>query len=124
MTATNYRGRIEPREYRIIAVQLISGKQPELPQLTFTQNISGRGARIHTRRLWAPQSVVAVASLSGDFSSTGRVTYCQQITLHEFAIGVEFHCPSGSWVLSPLAAPGAHIHVEETPQAPDPDCRR
>jgi hypothetical protein len=69
-------------------------------ETTFTQNVSSRGARVLSTRPWKINDRLMIATLTGSFSALARVAYCQQIPKGEFAIGVEFLEPTGSWVLA------------------------
>ena len=97
--------RMENRIPMAVAIQ-ISGnlRQPGI-EMTFTENVSTRGARILTQRQWRRNERLTVASLPGDFTSPARVAYCQRLREAGFAIGLEFLEPSGRWVIDPSAAP-------------------
>ena len=72
--------------------------------MTFTENVSTRGARILTQRLWQRNERLTVASLPGDFTSRARVAYCERLREAGFAIGLEFLEPNGRWVIDPSVA--------------------
>jgi hypothetical protein len=55
--------------------------------MTFTENVSARGARVTTARRWRPGTRVLVTFLR--VRSEGRVTYCLRKDGGDFAIGVE-----------------------------------
>ena len=88
-----------------VAIQ-ISGntRHPEI-EMTFTENVSTRGARILTQRLWQRNERVTVATQPGGFTSPARVAYCEPLRETGFAIGLEFLEPSGRWVIDPSVAP-------------------
>jgi len=87
-----------------VAVQIAG--HPDTPgvEMTFTENVSSRGARVLTSRRWKPNDRLLLASLPGDFQSSARVAYCELRRGEGFAIGLEFLRPSGKWVINP---PGA-----------------
>jgi len=92
--------RYEPRIPMEVPVQ-ISGHS-EMPgiEMTFTQNVSSRGARVLTTRRWRQHDMVMVSSPSG-FKSPGRVAYCESARGESFVIGVELLQPTGDWVIQP-----------------------
>jgi hypothetical protein len=96
--------RTEPRVPMEVAVQIAG--HPDTPgvEMTFTENVSARGARVLTWRRWKPNDRLLLASLPGDFQSSARVAYCEPRRGEGFAIGLELLRPSGKWVINP---PGA-----------------
>jgi len=66
---------------------------------TFTENVSVRGARVVSVRRWEQGDQLVFASRTGEFRSSARVAYCQQLQGDGFAIGVEFLEPKGRWVV-------------------------
>jgi hypothetical protein len=58
-------------------------------EMTFTENVSTRGARVTTVRRWQPGARVLVTFLRNGVRSEGRVAYCQRKESGDFAIGVE-----------------------------------
>ena len=58
-------------------------------EMTFTENVSARGARVTTVRRWRPGTRVLVTFLWNGVRSEGRVAYCQRKESGDFAIGVE-----------------------------------
>jgi len=98
---------VERREQRIpmeVAVQV--GGHPQIPgvEMTFTENVSSRGARVLTSRRWTTNDRMVIASLPGDFQSVARVAYCHPLRNQGFAIGLEFLQPNGRWVINVPAA--------------------
>ena len=91
----------------------ISG-HPRVPgiEMTFTENVSSRGARVLSERRWQPNERLAIASLSGDFRTMARVVYCHALNGGEFAIGLEFLEPIGSWITNPSSiGSGNNVHA-------------
>ena len=93
------RGRYEKRSAATIAVMLISA-DPVLPietEMTSTENISSRGARVVTKKLWSENDSLVIKSLEVDLQSEARVTYRQPIRENVYAIGLELIAPTGNW---------------------------
>lgn len=77
---------------------MLTGADPAfLTELTVTQDISSRGARIVTKELWRADDSLVIKSLEGDLQSEARVVYRQAIREEVYAIGVELIGPMGSW---------------------------
>ena len=60
-------GRIEKRSATSVAVQLAREHQLALGEMSFTENISPRGARVLTSGPWRPNERLVISSLSGGF---------------------------------------------------------
>lgn len=104
MSKTFSSPRVEPRIPMEVAVQISGHSEMPGVEMTFTQNVSSRGARVLTTRRWRPDDMLVVSSPSG-FRSPGRVAYCQHAPGETFAIGVELLQPTGQWVVPPKSAP-------------------
>ena len=91
--------RLEKRIPMAIAVQLSGHDRTPGSETTFTENVSGRGARVMSFRRWAPNERLEIASLPGDFRAVARVAYCEA-QREGFAIGLEFLEPNGRWVIN------------------------
>lgn len=93
--------RAEPRVPIEVAVQIAG--HPHIPgvEMTFTENVSSRGARVATSRRWKINDRLLLVSLPGDFQSLARVAYCQPVRGEGFAIGLELLRPKGKWVINP-----------------------
>jgi hypothetical protein len=78
-------------------VRLASLEQPFVTEPTSTQNISSRGARVMTQRIWEPGSRLLIKSLRGDFWARARVVYWKSFSSSRFAIGLEFVARAGNW---------------------------
>jgi hypothetical protein len=96
--------RMENRIPMAVAVQISGNARVPGIEMTFTENVSTRGARILTQRSWRRNERVTVSLSPGDFNSRARVAYCEPLRDTGFAIGLEFLEPSGRWVISPSAA--------------------
>lgn len=91
-------------EYRMpmeVAVQIAG--HPETPgvEMTFTENVSARGARVLSSRRWRKNERLAVASLAGSFRAQARIAYCEKSPGRGYAVGLEFQTPEGQWVIQP-----------------------
>jgi hypothetical protein len=96
------------RETRVpmeVGVQITGHRALPGTETTFTENVSSRGARVLSSRRWKPNERLTIATLTGSFRSIARVAYCQAVPETGFAVGLEFLDPSGSWVVTSLAAP-------------------
>jgi hypothetical protein len=90
-------GRYEERNATAVAVMLTSQDCAFRTELTLTENVSGRGARVVTRKLWSANDSLVIKSLEGDFESEARVIYSQPIRESVYAIGLELIAPTGNW---------------------------
>ena len=91
--------RIENRVPIEVAVHLCGDERTPGVEVTFTENVSARGARVITGRRWRINDLLMLASAPGDFQTVARVAYCQPRQGEGFAIGLEFLEPAGSWVV-------------------------
>ncbi len=71
---------------------------------TFTENVSSHGARVLSTRPWKTDDRLMLSTLTGSFQALARVTYCQSASEGEFAVGLEFLEPNGSWVVAAYPA--------------------
>ena len=65
-------------------------------ETTSTHNISPRGARVITQRLWEPGSFLLLKSLRGNFRARARVVYWRSFSSRAI-IGLEFIVQDGDW---------------------------
>jgi hypothetical protein len=91
--------RIEKRILMTVAVHISGHEHVPGVETAFTENVSSRGARVSSIRRWRPNDTLEVSTLSRDFRSVARVTYCQPQS-EGFVIGLEFLEPSGRWVVN------------------------
>src|SRR6266404_9686709 len=89
--------RTEQRISRNEPVLLSNLDQPSVGESTRTQNISSRGARVFTQRIWQPGSRLLIKSLRGDFWARARVVYSRSFSNTRFAMGLEFVAWAGKW---------------------------
>jgi hypothetical protein len=90
-------GRAEPRVKKTVPVCLVAGGEVQVTELTFTVNVSTRGARVATKRRWHPGEEPRLATDSGVFRGRARVVYCQQWTDRDFFIGLKFFTGAKQW---------------------------
>jgi hypothetical protein len=90
-------GRYEKRSTEAVAVMLTS-PNPVIPtELTLTENISSRGARVVSKGLWSANDSLVIKSLEGDLQSEARVIYRQPMRENVYAIGLQLLAPKGNW---------------------------
>ena len=87
--------RIEERNPMTEAVLLTGIDQSWVTEHTSTQDISSRGARVATERVWQPGSRLLLKSLRSDFQARARVVYWRSFSSSRFAIGLEFLTRAG-----------------------------
>jgi hypothetical protein len=80
-----------------VAVMLTSPDSTLPTELTLTENISSRGARVVTKGLWSANDSLVIKSLEGDLLSKARVIYRQPIRENVYAIGLQLLAPKGDW---------------------------
>jgi hypothetical protein len=90
-------GRYEKRTAATVAVMLTSRESAFSTELALTENISERGARVLTRKLWWANESVVIKSLEGDLQSEARIVYRQPVRENVYAIGLELLGPKGTW---------------------------
>jgi hypothetical protein len=87
--------RMEERNPVTEAVLLTGVDQSWVTEYTTTQNISSRGARVATERVWQPGSQLLLKSLRRDLQARARVVYWRSFSSSRFAIGLEFLTRAG-----------------------------
>ena len=102
--------RAEKRIPMEVAVQIHGNPQAPGVEMTFTENISSRGARVMTTSRWKPKERLTIESLPGDFRAIARVAYCQPLRGQGFAIGLEFLEPAGRWMFYPPVGSGESVN--------------
>jgi len=90
-------GRPDKRSAATVAVMLTSRESAFTTELTVTENISQRGARVLTKKQWWANDALVIKSLEGDLQSEARVVYRQPVRENVYAIGVELLEPKGHW---------------------------
>lgn len=89
--------RLEQRISTTEEVLLASVDRPAAAESTWTQNISSRGARVMTQRIWQPGSQLLIRSQRSAFWARARVVYWRSFASSRFAIGLEFLARKGEW---------------------------
>lgn len=92
--------RKEERTFANVPVELTNLDRSWSHESTATQNISSRGARVSTQRVWEPGSFVLIKSLRNDFWARARVVYWRSFSSSRFTIGLEFLTKEGDWPVS------------------------
>lgn len=82
-------GRTEKRIAKAVEVAGHRSDGSSLPEGTFTENVSMRGARIVTESKLEPGGMIEIHSPYDEFRLHGRVVYCQPLFGGKFAAGVE-----------------------------------
>jgi hypothetical protein len=95
--AKQRQGRHEKRSAVAVAVMLTSPNTAFPTEMTWTQNVSSRGARVVTKGLWRASDSQVVKSLEGSLYSETRVTYREPIGENVYAVGLELIEPRSSW---------------------------
>jgi hypothetical protein len=90
-------GRYEKRSATAVAVMLTSRDRVSRTELTLTENITSRGARVVTKTLWSANDSLVIKSLEGDLQSEARVIYRQPVRENVYAIGLKLIAPTGTW---------------------------
>ena len=80
-----------------MAVMVTSRDHMSRTELTLTENISGRGARVVTKKRWSANESLVIKSFEGDLQSEARVIYSHPIRESVYAIGLELIAPMGDW---------------------------
>ncbi len=83
-------GRFGKRTPKRLTAELSRPDESVPKEMTFTENVSTRGARVTTVRRWRPGTRVLVTFLRNGVRSEGRVAYCQRKESGDFAIGVAY----------------------------------
>jgi len=76
-----------------VVVMVTSRDHMSRTELTLTENISGRGARVVTKKRWSANESLVIKSFEGDLQSEARVIYSHPIRESVYAIGLELIAP-------------------------------
>lgn len=82
-------GRTEKRVAKAVEVTGYLSDGSSLPEGTFTENVSTRGARIVTKLKLQPGGMIEIHSAFDGFRLHGRVVYSQPLFGGKFAAGLE-----------------------------------
>lgn len=99
-SAVEGRTRKEGRLFASEPVELSNYERSGKGEPTITQNISPRGARVATQRVWEPGTFLKIKSMRSNFKALARVTYWRSFSSSRFAIGLEFLIQEGAWPTS------------------------
>lgn len=85
-------GRKEKRLHIMVVVSLapVSQVSTEKCERTYTDNISPRGARVHSTSLWQLGEQAEIAPVKGETPIRGEVVYCQRLDKDRFCVGLRF----------------------------------
>ncbi len=90
-------GRLEKRVPLAVPLRLACQEHRGYVESTHTENVSPFGARVVTRHKWRPDEQLLVSSPQGDFSSSARVVYCEQVRDEQCVIGLRLQSPFNAW---------------------------
>lgn len=97
-TAIGTNGGVRREERSIVSeqVELTNLSRNWSAETAATHNISPRGARVTTQRLWEPGSILMLKSVRGSFWARARVVYWRSF-FSRAVIGLEFIAQGGDW---------------------------
>ena len=81
-------GRSEKRTPAELAVLLSSLNERPFKERAFTENVSSRGLRAITKRMWQPGTRLLVSFDGEVIPGPARVVYCQRLANERFAVGL------------------------------------
>ncbi|PYT76571.1 MAG: hypothetical protein DMG41_29315 [Acidobacteria bacterium] len=89
--------RVEVRNPVPVPVYLAPLDEPRNRERTVTEDVSGHGARVVTKRYWRPGEVPLLTPLIGEYPKYGRVVYCDPQSQGGYCVGIEFSRPFFCW---------------------------
>jgi hypothetical protein len=81
-------GRSEKRTPIELAVVLSGLNERPVQERAFTENVSSRGLRAITKRMWQPGARLLVSFDVEPVRGLARVAYCQRLANKKFAVGL------------------------------------
>jgi len=81
-------GRSEKRTPVELAVLLSSLNERPFKERAFTENVSSRGLRAITKRMWQPGDRLLVSFDGEPIPGLARVAYCRRLANNRFAVGL------------------------------------
>jgi len=90
-------GRCERRTPKRLATELSRPDESVSREMTFTENVSPRGARLTTVQRWQPGTRVLVTFPQHRIRSQGRIVYCHRMESGDFALGLELPWQVQRW---------------------------
>jgi hypothetical protein len=96
---SRFAGRMERRLSIAIVVQLAHAEGPPAngAELTYTDNVSARGARVVSSREWKTGEVARVTALKDEITIRGKVVYCQKLSDNRYCVGLNFNGHGVTW---------------------------
>jgi len=88
-------GRLDRRVKEEAVVELVRADDPQLKETAIAQNVSDRGLRVTTKRVWRPGDRVLLSSPESGLRTQARIVYCQRMKNNRFAVGLELLSPLG-----------------------------
>ena len=88
-------GRSDRRIKKEAVLELARADDPQLKVTVNAQNVSVRGLRVTTERVWRPGDRVLLSSPESGLRTQARVVYCQPMKNNRFAVGLELLAPLG-----------------------------
>ena len=86
-------GRSDRRVKKEAVLELARADDPQLKETAIAQNVSDRGLRVATERVWRPGDRVLLSSPESGLRTQARVVYCQRMKNNRFAVGLELLTP-------------------------------
>ncbi len=90
-------GRHEPRFSERIVVEIADWQKQTVSEQTYTENVSGHGARITSRWHWGQDDILLVALPSREMRALARAVYCEALPGDVYALGVHLLHPATEW---------------------------
>ena len=88
-------GRSDRRVKKEAVLELARADDPQLKETAIAQNVSERGLRVATERVWRPGDLVLLSSPESGLHAQARVVYCKRMENKRFAVGLELLAPLG-----------------------------
>lgn len=90
-------GRAEPRISLPVLVYLSDPERSEASELAVTENVSGRGVRVVTKRRCEPGRELYLAPLVNHKRLRAEIVYCQMISFNSFWVGLKIRQDCREW---------------------------
>jgi PilZ domain-containing protein len=72
-----------------LQVELVRTGVSSLQETAIAENVSARGARVATEKIWRPGDHVFLTTRETDIATQARVIYCQRLENGKYAVGLE-----------------------------------
>lgn len=73
-----------------VVAQLHGEREPGIVTTGDVQNLSARGARVHTSVPWKPRERLEICVRGTHLKVRAEVVYCQSLGVAEYAVGLRF----------------------------------